>query len=543
MRRSLTASLFSIAAVCLLTSGPAHAGVAQYWDDLRAMAAPVAPVTDAAATTRPETRTAAVGNTLTRPNDRKAAHKATYIYACGFTRRAVAGFLIVPLPPLPIEEQSPEAQPTALYSRAAPTVAVMEDADPADYEVCSVDASAVDTEDAEDDATPVDEELVAAVEEMASVDADPASPAEEVPAIATQAGVIEETAADAITAATEEDIAGNYVPVVMNRSVESFIKYFQTRGRKHFVKWLSRSPEYMTMLQGILRENGLPEDICYIALIESGLNPRAKSRAKAVGMWQFIKGTGKKFGLRIDWWIDERMDPEKATLAAAKYFKNLYGEFGSWYLAAAGYNAGEGRVRHAVRKHRTSDFWELATHKKPLRRETREYVPKYLAAMLIAKDPQGYGFDAEEFIAPEAITYEKVNIPAPTDLHIIAEAAGTTADEIKRLNPELLRWFTPPNYPGYEVKIPAGTKDVFIENFAKVPPQERLVYHMHTVKRGDTLSRIAKRYGTDVKAIQRINDLKSVRNLKIGSTIAIPVPPEIGERKKLHTAQTDGRSA
>jgi len=537
MRTSLTASIFSIVAVCLLTSGPANAGVAQYWEDLRALAAPVTGTATDAGVAAPA---ATVERTL--PRVKKTARKVNYIYACGLTKRVVAGFFITPLPPLPIEEQSPgpspDAQDTPLYDHSFAT-----DADPADYEVCSVDTPDDVSEDTDDDSTPVDEELVAAAEDMASVDADPAEPAEDDPAPAAEALLIKEAAVDAVVAATEEELAENSVPVVINRSVESFIRYFQTRGRKHFVKWLSRSPEYITTLQTILRENGLPEDIYYIALIESGLNPRAKSHAKAVGMWQFIKGTGKKFGLRIDWWIDERMDPEKATLAAARYFKNLYGEFGSWYLAAAGYNAGEGRVRHAVRKHRTSDFWELATHKKPLRRETREYVPKYLAAMLIAKDPQGYGFDADEFAAPETIICDRVNVPAPTDLHIIAEAAGTTADEIKRLNPELLRWYTPPNYPGYEVKIPAGTRDIFLENFPKIPPQERLVYHMHTVKRGDTLSQIARRYGTDIKAIQRINDLKSVRHLKVGATIAIPVPPEIGERKRLRSAQSDGRSA
>lgn len=446
---------------------------------------------------------------------------------------------------------------------------------PAHTSNASVNADEYADAGADDDSTPVDEELAAAIEEMASVDADPASIAVETasaqagtavaaallepiysatdnkatPVVSAGPAQSDSGAAASLLAQVDPAVAlleesmGPSVPVVINRSVESFIRYFQTRGRKHFVRWLSRSPAYMSMLQGILRDNGIPTDISYIAFIESGLNPKAKSRAKAVGMWQFIKGTGKKFGLRIDWWIDERMDPEKATLAAAKYFKNLYGEFDSWYLAAAGYNAGEGRVRSAVRKHGTTDFWQLATHKRPLRRETREYVPKYLAAMLIAKDPQGYGFDESELDILAANQYEKVNIPDATDLHVIAEAAGTTAEEIVRLNPELLRWYTPPNYPDYMIKIPIGTKEQFVENFAKIPPQERLVYHTHTVKRGDTLSTIAKKYGTDIKAIAKLNNLKSVKRLKIGETLAIPVPPELAERRKIRAAQTKDRNA
>ncbi len=314
---------------------------------------------------------------------------------------------------------------------------------------------------------------------------------------------------------------GLAVPIVVNRNVVSFLKYFQTRGRKHFTKWLERGPDYMVMLQDILREQAVPIDLSYIALIESGLNPKAKSRAKAVGMWQFINGTAKKFGLRVDWWIDERMDPEKATYAAARYFKVLYGEFGSWYLAAAGYNAGEGRIRGAVRKHRTEDFWELASYKKPLKRETREYVPKYIAAMLIAKDPASFGFDEIDYSV--ARVYDKAPVPAATDLRVIARSAGTTVEEIQRINPELLRWFTPPDYPGYEIKLPSGTREAFLENFSKVPLPERISFHMHKVKRADTISKIAKLYKTDTKAILYLNNMKGARSLRVGSIIAVPV--------------------
>lgn len=320
------------------------------------------------------------------------------------------------------------------------------------------------------------------------------------------------------------------VPIVVNKSVESFINYFQTRGRKYFEHWWGRSQDYMVMLQSILREEGLPEELSYIAFIESGLNPRARSRANAVGMWQFIRGTALRYGLRIDWWIDERMDPEKATYAAAKYFRNLYDQFGSWYLAAAGYNAGEGKVARAVRKHNTEDFWELASHKRPFRRETKEYVPKYLAALLIAKDPVSYGFEPVAYNG--AIPYEKVRISHATDLRVIADAAGTTVDEIQRLNPELLRWFTPPNYPNYEIKVPAGTAQMLVENMEKLPPSKRIAFQMHKVRRGETLSKIAKRYGTSVGPILYINNMKNAKHVKPGTVIAVPVRADGVARSK-----------
>lgn len=322
----------------------------------------------------------------------------------------------------------------------------------------------------------------------------------------------------AVVAAAPEGLPD--IPIVVNQNVESFIRYFQTSGRKYFEKWLGRSADYMGMLRSILRENGLPEDLSYIALIESGLNPTVRSHANAVGMWQFIKGTATRYGLRVDWWIDERMDPEKATYAAAKYFKNLYGMFDSWYLAAAGYNAGEGRVARAIKKHGTEDFWELASQRKPLHRETREYVPKYLAALTIAKDPESYGFEAVSF--DKGLRYDKVGVSQATDLRVIAEASGTTVEEIRRLNPELLRWFTPPNYPGYQVKIPAGTSEAFKRNMSKLPPAKRIAFLQHKVKRGETLSRIAKRYGTGVKPIQYLNNMSGTR-VKPGTVIMIPV--------------------
>ncbi len=329
-------------------------------------------------------------------------------------------------------------------------------------------------------------------------------------------------------AAVEDSIPG--IPIVVNKNVESFIKYFQGNGRKHFEKWWDRSQHYMVMIREILQQNGMPEDLSYIAFIESGLNPKARSRSNAVGMWQFIKGTGVKYGLRVDWWIDERMDPEKATHAAARYFKDLYGRFGSWYLAAAGYNAGEGRVMSAMKKHGSEDFWELASHKKPFKRETKDYVPKYLAALMIAKDPVSYGFEEIEY--HEGPMYEKVKVFQATDLRVIARAAGTSVEEIQRLNPELIRWFTPPNYPGYEVKIPVGATEQFVENMRRIPPGKKIAFLRHKIRSGDTLSRIARRYNTSVQPIMYLNNIRSTRTLRPGTVLVIPVRAKKGDTGK-----------
>jgi len=238
-------------------------------------------------------------------------------------------------------------------------------------------------------------------------------------------------------------------------------------------------------------------------------------------MWQFIKPTAVRYGLRVDWWIDERRDPETATRAAANYLRDLYERFGSWYLAAAGYNTGEGRVMRAVRRHGSNDFWALSSTTRNFGRETRNYVPKYLAAMLIAKDPDAYGFTELDY--HDEITYDKVTVPTATDLRVISDAAGTTITEIRRLNPALLRWYTPPDYPDFEVKIPAGRKEAFERSFKKVPPSKRLVFHRHRVRRGDTLRTIARRYGAPLDLLIFLNELKNPRLIHPGQLIVVPV--------------------
>ena len=313
------------------------------------------------------------------------------------------------------------------------------------------------------------------------------------------------------------------IPIVINARVEQFIQYFQTNGKKIFTNLLARSERYIPFMKNLLRENGLPEDLVYMALIESGFNPYAYSRSKASGPWQFIYLTGKRYGLKANWWVDERRDPGKSTVAAAKYLKDLYDIFECWYLAAAGYNAGEGKIVNAMRRYKTEDFWELTKYRY-LKRETKDYVPQMIAAALIAKDPEKYGFVGIEYQEP--LQYDKVNVPAVTDLRLIARASEISVEELKGLNPELLRWCTPPDSPSYEIKIPLGKKELFLENFEAIPSQDRFQFKTHIVKKGATFAGIARLYRVDIEPILEINRLKRSSLLSAGMNLLIPVPED-----------------
>jgi membrane-bound lytic murein transglycosylase D len=310
------------------------------------------------------------------------------------------------------------------------------------------------------------------------------------------------------------------IPIIINGKVEQFIKYYQTKGRKVFSRWLARSRRYIPLMKRLLREKGLPEDLVYLALIESGYNPRAYSRRKAMGIWQFRYQTGKRYGLKVDWWIDERRDPVKSTIAAARYLKHLYDRFECWYLAAAGYNAGEGKILRAIKRYKTEDFWEL-TRYPYLKRETKNFIPKMIAAALVAKNPEDYGFS--DIAYEEPIRFETVKVPDATDLRVIAAASESTYEELKRLNPELRRWCTPPNYPDYELKLPDGKKEIFLENFSKIPPSKRITFRRHVVRSGETLSHIALRYRTDIGAIMRMNRISNLHRIRAGRSLIIPI--------------------
>jgi membrane-bound lytic murein transglycosylase D len=311
------------------------------------------------------------------------------------------------------------------------------------------------------------------------------------------------------------------LPVVSNERVETFVKLFQGPQRKWMERALRRSGRYSQRMQQILREEGLPENLVYLALIESGFNPYAYSSARAMGIWQFIPGTGRRYGMVINWWIDERRDLEKSTRAAAHYLKTLYGLFDDWYLAAAAYNAGEGKLQRAIRKYDSTCFWDLSRYRY-LRRETKNYVPRFLAALTIAENPEQYGFGGIQFDAP--LLYETVTVPDATDLAVIAKGCGKSLSLLNKLNPQLRRGCTPPDYPDYEVKIPLGTKESFLAYYHQLDPKKRLTFRRHRIKRDETLSHIALQYGISVNSIVAMNRLKSRHSIREGKSLIIPLP-------------------
>ncbi|HBQ21725.1 MAG: hypothetical protein A2Z91_03130 [Deltaproteobacteria bacterium GWA2_38_16] len=320
------------------------------------------------------------------------------------------------------------------------------------------------------------------------------------------------------------------IPIVINKEVEAFIRYFQTSNRRHFVRWLERSERYIPMMQEILAQNNLPTDLVYMAMIESGFNTSAYSRARAVGPWQFIKGTASRYGLKINWWVDERRDPTKSTLAASMYLKDLYDMFDSWLLAAAGYNAGENKIKRAIVKHNTEDFWEMTNHRY-LRKETKQYIPKLIAAALIAKNPPKYGFTNLEYQDP--LEFETITVTEPTDLRTLAQMLVSPYEDIKILNPELLRWCTPPDTPEYTLRIPKGKKEVFEAKALEGEPQskEKTIFHSHKIKQGDTLYQIARTYGIQVSPIIEMNKLKSTHTLRPGQFLIIPVKAKSSDQQ------------
>lgn len=294
------------------------------------------------------------------------------------------------------------------------------------------------------------------------------------------------------------------IPIVYNDAVQKWIDYFTGNGSGHYAKYLARSGRFIPYMHAVLDKYNLPHDLVYLSMIESGFNTRAMSWAAAGGLWQFIKSTGSMYGLSVDYYVDERADVEKATDAAARHLKDLYDEFGNWYLAFAAYNAGAGKVRNAINRHGT-DFWDMARGSY-LRQETKDYVPKIIAAAIIGKNPRKYGFDHVEYQVP--INYERVQLKSATDLEVAAECAGVEPDLMRLLNPELLRDMTPPHIPNYSLKIPKGTKERFMRKYAALSPSQRLKTIYYTVQRGDTLREIAGNYGVSERDLVSENSGK-----------------------------------
>ncbi|MDH4157242.1 MAG: LysM peptidoglycan-binding domain-containing protein [candidate division Zixibacteria bacterium] len=307
------------------------------------------------------------------------------------------------------------------------------------------------------------------------------------------------------------------IPVVMNDRVRKSIIYFQTVAQEAFTKYLRRFNKYTPMMKRILRQYDLPEDLVYLSLVESGFNPHAYSWARAMGLWQFISSTGRLYGLKRNWWLDERKDPIKSTHAACRFLKDLYQEFGAWELAMAAYNGGPGRVRATIKKQKTIDFWKMH-----LRRQTMDYVPLIMAAAIIGKNPEKYGFtdiDTE----PE-VYWDEVQIDRCLELSVVAEAIGCTTTELKELNPELLRKYTPPNVKEYQLKIPRGSKAKFQQVYANLPSPVETSWVRHTIRKGETVSSIAARYGVSQYAIFEANNLRQRSKIYAGKELIVPVP-------------------
>lgn len=411
-------------------------------------------------------------------------------------------------------------------------------------------------------------------------------------------------------------------PVVVNSRVEYWVDYFTSRGRGHFERYLERSEFFIPYIVPLLKQNGMPEDLVYLAMIESGFNNLARSRAKAVGPWQFISATGKRYGLMVNWWLDERRDIRKSTLAAVEYLKDLYTMFQCWELAAAAYNAGEAKIARAVQRFGTRDFWVISKQRF-LRPETRDYVPKIIAAALIAKNPEQFGFNvkkqapapdeavapdgelvkvvktdkpeevpesekpdltlssltenaeadedgddeeesanpAEPRLRPATLTIpvdpqpaegqvaenvplakpvptphlakdgtvggadlEEFDVKSPADLLKVARAAGLSYMTVKSLNPELLRWCTPPSIGTFRLKLPASSREKFLSTYNHAAYPRQVKFMTYKVRRGETLSHIARHFGIKVDPISDLNGVSPKMPLKNGLRVLIPIP-------------------
>jgi len=279
---------------------------------------------------------------------------------------------------------------------------------------------------------------------------------------------------------------------------------------------MENSGKYFPIIEPILEAEGVPNELKYLPMIESGMNPRARSWARAVGLWQFIKGTGKLYGLNSNFWYDERCDIEKSTHAAAHYLRDLHDEFGDWYLALAAYNSGAGRVHRAIRKSNTRNFWHMWNY---LPRETRNYVPEFIATVLMARDPEDYGFSNLVRSAPYA--FDTLLLTESVDLSVLSRCAETTVDTLQQLNPSLMRFATPSSQ--FVLRIPRGRKKIFAANYALVPQSDKRQWLTHTIKKGETLKKIAHQYGISSTDVAEVNQIVAGTKLRVGKVLLIPI--------------------
>ncbi len=323
---------------------------------------------------------------------------------------------------------------------------------------------------------------------------------------------------DSIFANVIDAEVSSHTPSYVAKKVNSYIGFFATDGREVFQQWLDHAGPYLPHIREILREEGVPEDLALLPLIESGFNVNARSPKKAMGLWQFMASTGALYGLKVNKWVDERKDPIKSTRAAARHLRDLHNEFGTWPLALASYNAGSGKVRRALATTGASTFWEMG-QSRALKAETRNYVPKFMAALIIAKNPDAFGF-----ILPEdpAIEYDVIELPGGMDLRTVSKLANINYSSLRGLNPGLKGYVTPFGEPYYVLRLPEGAGATLLENFDKLSPSEKMVYREHRIRQGDTVYEIAKRYGTNVSLIQQINNLNKRYKIVPGDSILVP---------------------
>ncbi|MGE5206140.1 MAG: LysM peptidoglycan-binding domain-containing protein [Chlamydiota bacterium] len=308
------------------------------------------------------------------------------------------------------------------------------------------------------------------------------------------------------------------LPLTMNDTVASYISYFSTRGRGVLERALTRAGLYSDMIRRIMKEEGVPQDLIYLAEAESGFHPLALSRAGARGMWQFMSSRGAGYGLERNWWVDERQDPEKSTRAAARHLKDLYKEFGDWYLAMAAYNSGPLTVQQAVQRTGYADFWELY-RRNVLPAETRNYVPIILAVAIMAKNPAQYGLD--QIVPDKPLPTDTITIDYPVDLRLVAECVDSSVATLQELNPSLLR-MTTPREGAFDLHLPAGTTEKYQTAIAAIPRDKRVWWRYHTAAEGETLASVARQYHTTPRAIAEANNLDS-KDLQAGAKLIIPV--------------------
>lgn len=306
-------------------------------------------------------------------------------------------------------------------------------------------------------------------------------------------------------------------PIALNRQVLYYLELFQGKQRNYFTQWLARSTAYRPYIEAELKKAGLPRDLVFLAMIESGYNPSAYSPADACGLWQFLEGTGRDHGLKVDAWVDERREPEKATKAAIRYLSRLHAQFDDWYLAVAAYNAGEGRIDNAITTYNTKDFWEIAASE-GIFLETKRYVPKLIAAIIIGRNPEKYGFTDVKYQEPKQ--YETVKVPGGVDLEAVAVTANTSSKQLRSLNNELRKNQTPPKSE-YLLRVPIGAKELVAANLDKLRPVTRTVYATHTVKKGETLTTICSLYNINKTTLLKANNLRTAQ-LKNGLRLQIP---------------------